>query len=275
LRVAADVPWLHAQAGSFSVRGELRLTDASHNYSAVAVQGPRVSEFVDACIPGASHSAMRVAKVTDLKRNEVGGFTFGKTTVLVSRTGYTGEDGFEIVGREESIRQLWENILNIGRRFGVRACGLGARDTLRLEAGMPLHGHEIDETTNPFEAGLQFAVKLGKAEDFVGRARLDERLEHGPASQLARDDHLVKTTGPRDVHHATCLLGCLQDPAAGKAALGIVDRMIGISRNTLYRWLEHGALDGHEIRDWRGWRLFKPEDITALRKFANQIQEEG
>jgi len=195
-RVAADVPWLHAQAGVFSVRGELRLTDASHNYSAVAVQGPRVREFVDACIPGASHSAMRVAKVTDLKRNEVGGFTFSNATVLVSRTGYTGEDGFEIVGEEESIRQLWDKILNIGRRFGVRPCGLGARDTLRAEACYPLYGHELDENTSPIEAGLGLFVSLDKGE-FNGRAVLAEQKANGVKRKCIAFKMTDKSAPPR------------------------------------------------------------------------------
>ena len=95
-RIEPDVAWLQAQATKYS--GELNLTDASHNYAAVAVQGPRVKEFIDACIPGASVSAMRVNAVTGLKKNQIAGFHFEQGGVLVSRTGYTGEDGFEIVG---------------------------------------------------------------------------------------------------------------------------------------------------------------------------------
>src|SRR5208283_95640 len=104
-RIEPDVAWLQAQAAKFS--GELNLTDASHQYAAVAVQGPRVKEFIDACIPGASVSGMRVDRVTGLKKNQIAGFHFEKGGVLVSRTGYTGEDGFEIVGSDEAIQHAW------------------------------------------------------------------------------------------------------------------------------------------------------------------------
>src|ERR1035441_6120906 len=96
---------LQPQAVKFP--GELKLTDASHNYAAVAVQGPRVKEFINAVIPGASISARRVQAVTGLKKNEIGGFPFEHGGLLVSRTGYTGEDGFEIVGGDEAIQHAW------------------------------------------------------------------------------------------------------------------------------------------------------------------------
>src|ERR1022692_2305333 len=144
-RIEADVAWMQAQAAKFPRRSELRLTDASHQYAAVAVQGPRVVEFIDACIPGSacSGSGTRVNRVTALKKNQIAGFACGHANVLVSRTGYTGEDGFEIVGRDDSIRQLWDGILAAGRPFGIKPCGLGARDTLRTEACYPLYGHEL------------------------------------------------------------------------------------------------------------------------------------
>jgi aminomethyltransferase len=98
---------------------------------------------------------------------------------LVSRTGYTGEDGFEISFAEEMAVQIWEGLLDSGQPEGVVPCGLGARDTLRLEAAMPLYGHEMDETVNPYEVGLGWAVKLEKG-DFVGREAL-RRLKANPA----------------------------------------------------------------------------------------------
>ena len=168
-RIEPDVAWLQAQAAKFS--GELKLTDASHNYAAIAVQGPRVKEFINAVIPSASISAMRVACVTDLKKNQIGGFNYEHHCVLVSRTGYTGEDGFEIVGSDESIQHLWDKFLAVGQPFGIKPCGLGARDTLRTEVCYPLYGHELDEQTTPIEAGVGFFVALDKGE-FIGRAVL-------------------------------------------------------------------------------------------------------
>ena len=88
---------------------------------------------------------MRVNAVTGLKKNQIGGFKFENHSVLVSRTGYTGEDGFEIVGSDEAIRHVWDKILTVGRPFGIKPCGLGARDTLRTEVCYPLYGHELDE----------------------------------------------------------------------------------------------------------------------------------
>jgi len=102
-------------------------------------------------------------------------FTMGRllerVTAVVSRTGYTGEDGFEVICGAQSAVPVWEALLNQGKSHGILPCGLGARDTLRLEAAMPLYGHELTDSTNPYAAGLGWAVKLDKG-DFVGRDAL-------------------------------------------------------------------------------------------------------
>ena len=193
-RIEADVSWLQARAATFS--GELKLTDASHQYAAIAVQGPRVKEFINACVPGASISAMRVSAVTALKKNQIGGFTFENHCVLVSRTGYTGEDGFEIVGPDEAILHFWNKILTVGQPFGIKPCGLGARDTLRTEVCYPLYGHELDEATTPVEAGLGFFVAFGKGE-FVGRPVLAEQKEKGVRKKLVAFKMAGKSAPPR------------------------------------------------------------------------------
>ena len=195
-RIEPDVAWLQAQAAKFPRRSELRLTDASHNYAAVAAQGPRVKEFIDACLPGASVSAMRVGAVTGLQKNQIGGFRFENQNVLVSRTGYTGEDGFEIIGSDEAIQRLWDIILAAGRPFGIKPCGLGARDTLRTEVCYPLYGHELDENTTPLEAGLGFFVALDKG-DFNGRAALAEQKSGGVRKKLAAFKMTDKSAPPR------------------------------------------------------------------------------
>jgi aminomethyltransferase len=177
-RTQADVVWLQERVALFPQRDDLRMTDASHHYAAVAVQGPRVHEFIDVFVPGESSSGTRVGRVTGLKKNQIGGFPFHGANVLVSRTGYTGEDGFEIVGRDESIQRVWDAILDGGRPFGIQPCGLGARDTLRTEVCYPLYGHELDENTTPIEAGLGFFVALDKG-DFVGRTMLAEQRAIG------------------------------------------------------------------------------------------------
>jgi aminomethyltransferase len=110
---------------------------------------------------------------------------------LVARTGYTGEDGFEVIVSAGSGPELWDLLVETRRGVSPTACGLGARDTLRLEAGMALYGHEIDETTNPFEAGLERVVKLEKGW-FVGRAALQEIAERGVDRRLVA----FELTGP-------------------------------------------------------------------------------
>ena len=193
-RIEPDVAWLQAQAAKFS--GELSLTDASHNYAAIAVQGPRVQEFINTVIPGASSSAMRVNAVNDLKKNQIGGFKFENHSVLVSRTGYTGEDGFEIVGSDESIQHLWDKIISVGALFGLKPAGLGARDTLRTEVCYPLYGHELDEETTPIEAGVGFFVALDKGE-FNGRAVLAEQKANGTKKKLVAFKMTDKSAPPR------------------------------------------------------------------------------
>jgi aminomethyltransferase len=195
-RIEPDVLWLKFQAAIFQGRGELQLTDASHNYAAVALQGPRVKEFINACVPGASSSAMRVNAVTDLKKNQIGGFQFENHSVLVSRTGYTGEDGFEIVGSDEAIQHIWDKILAVGQPFGIKPCGLGARDTLRTEVCYPLYGHELDENTTPIEAGVGFFVSLDKGE-FNGRSILAGQNATSLKKKLVAFKMTEKSAPPR------------------------------------------------------------------------------
>jgi aminomethyltransferase len=195
-RIEADVAWIQAQAEKFPRRSELSFTDASHNYAAVAVQGPRVKEFINTVIPGASCSAMRVNAVTDLKKNEIGGFKFENHSVLVSRTGYTGEDGFEIVGSDESIQHLWDKIIAVGQPFGLKPAGLGARDTLRTEVCYSLYGHELDENTTPIEAGVGFFVSLEKGE-FNGCSVLAEQKVSGVKKKLVAFKMTDKSAPPR------------------------------------------------------------------------------
>jgi aminomethyltransferase len=202
-RIEPDVAWLQKQAAKFS--GDLQLTDASHNYAAIAVQGPRVKEFINSVIPSASSSAMRVNAVTELKKNQIGGFKFENHSVLVSRTGYTGEDGFEIVGGDESIQHLWDKFLSIGQPFGLKPAGLGARDTLRTEVCYPLYGHELDENTTPIEAGVGFFVSLDKG-DFIGRAVLAEQKANGVTKKCVAFKMTDKSAPPRP-HYPICVNG--------------------------------------------------------------------
>lgn len=195
-RVREDVSWLQQHMAQFRRSDELCMTDASHNYAAVAVQGPRVKEFIDSCIAGASNCALRAPRVTALKKNQIGGFLFNGHDVLVSRTGYTGEDGFEIVGNDKPVQGVWDTLLEAGKPFGIKPCGLGARDTLRTEVCYPLYGHELDENTTPIEAGLGFFVSLDKG-DFIGRAVLAEQKAKGVPKKCAAFRMTDKSAPPR------------------------------------------------------------------------------
>jgi len=194
-RIDDDVSWLKSQAAKFA-GGEVNLTDASHHYAAIAVQGPRVKEFIAAVIPGASSSVFPVKVVTDLKKNQIAGFHFDTSNILVSRTGYTGEDGFELLGPDSAVQHLWDKFLAAGAPFGIKPCGLGARDTLRTEVCYPLYGHELDEQTTPIEAGVGFFVALDKGE-FTGRSVLAEQKANGVKKKLVAFKMTDKSAPPR------------------------------------------------------------------------------
>ncbi len=151
------------------------LDDRSLATGLCAVQGP-TSVAILAPLTDVDLASLRYYGAAD---GQVAGIP-----ALVARTGYTGEDGFEVFVDWARTPELWTALADAGRPAGLEVCGLGARDTLRLEAGMPLYGNELDRTINPYEAGLGRVVKLDKEGDFVGRAAL-ERLERSePARRL-------------------------------------------------------------------------------------------
>jgi aminomethyltransferase len=151
------------------------LDDRSLATSLVAIQGPAAASVLapltDVDLDGLRYYAIAEGQVAGVPGH-------------VARTGYTGEDGFEIFVDWGRGSEVWEALAKAGAKAGVIPCGLGARDTLRLEAGMPLYGNELDRETNPFEAGLGRVVKLEKAGDFVGRAALEKVANEGPAKKL-------------------------------------------------------------------------------------------
>jgi aminomethyltransferase len=151
------------------------LDDRSLATALVAIQGPRSVEIV--------------RPLTDVDLDSLRYYAIAEGTVagipaLVARTGYTGEDGFEVFVDTARAGELWDALMAAGADHGLMPIGLGARDTLRLEAGMPLYGNELDRTTNPFEANLGRVVKLDKPDDFVGRAALEKVARDGVARRL-------------------------------------------------------------------------------------------
>jgi len=193
-RIGPDFLWLSRKTRDFGEKGHVILKNVSSEYAAVAVQGPAVEGFIDAAIQG--NGLMQVDRPTDLKENQVDAFTLGQKDVFVARTGYTGEDGFEIVASVDCIGEVWERLLLAGESAGLKPCALGARDTLRLEMGYPLYGYELTEQITPIEAGLSYFVKLDKGE-FIGRGSLLEQKEKKPDKRSVAFRMVGKSPPPR------------------------------------------------------------------------------
>jgi aminomethyltransferase len=161
-----DLAWMSLQAAGFDVDLEERA-----DLAMVAVQGPNARPLV-ASLLGAE-AAERVSALAKFVACDADG-------LFVARTGYTGEDGFEIMVPEQRAVAFWHAL----SAAGVRPCGLGARDTLRLEAGMALYGQDMDESVSPYEAGLAWTVALDEGRAFLGRAALENQLARGDARQM-------------------------------------------------------------------------------------------
>jgi len=164
-----DLAWVRAHAPA-----DVSVIDENADTAQLAVQGPR-AEAVIAQLYGDRARALAFYEAF-----ETGA---GEDWTVVSRTGYTGEDGFEVYVRPSRALALWDRVFEAGAAEGIRAIGLGARDTLRLEMGYCLYGNDIDETTNPIEAGLGWTVRLDK-EDFIGRGAIASVKSEGPRRKL-------------------------------------------------------------------------------------------
>lgn len=163
-----DYEWICANAEGYDV--EVR--NCSDSWSEIALQGPLAEKFMSEvlCLPSAA--ALSFYTFCDCTRNG--------DNLKVSRTGYTGEDGFELYGTHDAICRIWDVLLE----SGVAPCGLGCRDTLRFEAGLPLYGHELSETITPLEAGLGMFAKVDAKEEFIGRSALIAQKEAGLSRRI-------------------------------------------------------------------------------------------
>jgi len=188
--IDGDFAWASAQP-----REGVELANVSAHWALLALQGPKAASILQPL------TAAPLAEVQyyHFTRGEVAGHA-----AIVSRTGYTGEDGFELYVAPEAASALWDALLAAGAPEGLVPAGLGARDTLRLEAGMALYGHEIDRSTTPWDAGLDWIVKLDKGE-FIGRRALVAARAEGPRRRLvgfevegrgiAREGHAIHAGG--------------------------------------------------------------------------------
>ncbi len=189
---ASDFAWISEHTPQDA---DCSVDDVSSSYALLALQGPRAL----AILSSLTAEDLAAIRYYHFKTGQVSG-----ATGLISRTGYTGEDGFELYLDPADAPRIWDELLRVGAGLGLVPAGLGARDTLRLEAGMALYGHEINRDTTPYEAGLGWVVKLDKG-PFIGREALAAQLQQGPQKQLigfeicdrgiARQGHAVLSQG--------------------------------------------------------------------------------
>ncbi|GIV95593.1 MAG: aminomethyltransferase [Herpetosiphonaceae bacterium] len=204
-----DWEWLQQHARGFNIELENRSVDLAM----LALQGPKAETIL---------ARLTAADVVNLPFHGIIEATVAGAHGWVSRTGYTGEDGFEIFIPASQIHQVWDAALDAGREDGLKPVGLGARDSLRFEAGLALYGHEIDSDINPYEAKLGWVVKLDKG-DFVGAEALRRIKEQGPRRKLiglemigrgiARQGYAVATVEGRTIGAVT---SGMPSPTLGK-----------------------------------------------------------
>ncbi len=169
-RIDEDLNWLVRNKRGLDVK----IDNQSHNYSLLAIQGPKAIDLI---------------KKMGYDIEEQRSFTIKPAIIegvklLASRTGYTGEDGFELLVENEYSEFLWDKILEKGQEFGIKPIGLGARDTLRLEAALHLYGNDLDETTTPIEAGLSWSVPKDKQAEYNGKDVILDQIHNGVSKKI-------------------------------------------------------------------------------------------
>jgi aminomethyltransferase len=208
-----DVTYLTELAADID---DVEVIDLSDDYAQLALQGPLAQEILQPLTP---------EDLSELKYYHFIEGGIAGAEAIIARTGYTGEDGFELYVAPSAARDLWREILDRGQQHGVLPAGLGARDTLRFEAGMSLYGNDIDSTTTPLEAGLGWIVKFKKG-DYIGRDVLERQKEEGVARKLigfeiqkrgiARHGYPVLLSED-DTDPVGCVTSGTQSPTLGKA----------------------------------------------------------
>jgi aminomethyltransferase len=234
-----DYDWILASAGGLNAE----IQDVSDDVAMFAVQGPKSISVMQ---------ELSSIQLDTISRFGCAWAEIAGTKALVSRTGYTGEDGFELfvwdspVGGAEKGRMVWDRILQTGKPYGLEACGLGARDLLRLEAGLCLYGTDMDENTNPYEAKLGFVVRLHK--EFIGKKRLQEIKEKGtPRTRIG----LVTTRRVIPRHGFTITH---QEKTVGSVTSGTLSPLLnrGIAMGYVgHEIAREGAVLGIEVRNRR------------------------
>lgn len=168
-RVDEDVNWMSRNIGDLDVE----IINESHNYSMIAVQGPKACEYMEKL------GLNNLPKFFSIKKD-----ILFNCEVWVSRTGYTGEDGVELIMKNKYAVKIWEGLLNNSGAITVKPIGLGARDTLRLEAALHLYGNDLDENTTPIEAGLSWSIPKDKTVNYIGKDAIEEQIRNGVKKKL-------------------------------------------------------------------------------------------
>ena len=168
-RIDEDVNWLVRNSIDF----DLYIDNQSHNYSLLAVQGPKADSILRKIGYNLTQDFFTIKETT-----------LNGIDVMISRTGYTGEDGYEILLKNKDIIKMWDFLLEAGKEFSLMPIGLGARDTLRLEAALHLYGNDLNETTTPVEAGLSWSLPKDKKEYYNGKDVIELQLQNGTNKKL-------------------------------------------------------------------------------------------
>lgn len=168
-RVDEDLNWMSLNTVGFDVE----IINESHNYSLIAVQGPKACELIK------SFGVNELPPFFSIKKGNILGID-----LWISRTGYTGEDGVELLMKNKDAGLIWDKLLEKGKIYNLKPIGLGARDTLRLEAALHLYGNDLDENTTPVEAGLSWSIPKDKIEDYNGKEIIEKQLKEGVEKKL-------------------------------------------------------------------------------------------
>jgi aminomethyltransferase len=216
---------------------DCELRDVSDDTALIALQGPKAMAILPAAISELAPFGLREASLFDI-------------SCTVARTGYTGEDGVEMFCGAGDASTLWERLMQAGKPHGLEPAGLAARDTLRLEARLSLYGNDIDETTNPFEAGLGWTVKLKKKDDFLGKSALASIKAAGLSRKLVG----FEMTGRGIARQGYPLLDT-EGNEIGKTTSGSPAPTLGKSIGLGYVPLSHTEIGAKIVVDCRGRRI--------------------
>ncbi|MEA5454222.1 glycine cleavage system aminomethyltransferase GcvT [Sinomonas sp. JGH33] len=260
--VAAEFEARLAAFGAVSNAGGVTLRDASAETSLIAVQGPNAQSIVLALVP-----AEQAEAVTELKYYAAVGVEAAGIPVLLARTGYTGEDGFELFVPNERAAELWAAIRGAGEGHELVPCGLASRDSLRLEAGMPLYGNELSREVTPFEAGFGGVVALTSKEgDFVGRAALQAKKDDGAGTTSGKRLVGLRGLGRRAGRSHYPVLKDGQQ--VGEVTSGQPSPTLGYPVALAYVAVEHSAVGTKLDVDLRG--KAEPFEVVALPFYKRQ-----